>query len=279
MAPGQSLRVAERESGVVTRCNSRRVRNVLGIPFNAMTMSEALDTIDEAIAHRKRIQVGVVNAAKFVNMKRDDALWHDVLSSDLIFADGMSVVWASRILGCPLPERVTGIDLMMGMLARGHKKRYRIFFLGARDDVLEAVVERVGREYPGVQVAGKRNGYYEEGDEAAIALEIRRSAADVLLVAMTSPKKEKFLARWSDTLNVAVCHGVGGSFDVYAGKVERAPQRWQELGLEWLFRLKQEPGRLWKRYLVTNALFAGMVMSGYVRRRLASAGTAGKSGQ
>ncbi len=254
------------------------VKEVLGIPINAMTMSRALDAIDEAIVLRKSVQIGVVNAAKIVNMRRDPALRQDVLSSDLIFADGMSVVWASRILGRRLPERVAGIDLMMGMLVRGDKKGYRIFFLGATDDVLGAVVDRVGREYPGVQVAGRQNGYFKESEEEGIARRIRESRADILLVAITSPKKEKFLARWSETINVPVSHGVGGSFDVYAGKVERAPESWQKLGLEWLYRLKQEPGRLWKRYLVTNTLFAGMVLRAFVLGPFTSGRPAGKGG-
>jgi N-acetylglucosaminyldiphosphoundecaprenol N-acetyl-beta-D-mannosaminyltransferase len=120
-------------------------------------------------------------------------------------------------------------------------------------------------DYPGVQVAGSRDGYFKDAEEQAVAADIGASRADILLVAMTSPKKEKFLARWSETLGVPVCHGVGGSFDVMAGKVERAPDLWQRLGLEWLYRVKQEPRRLWRRYLVTNALFCGMLCSAFVR--------------
>lgn len=263
----------------MTISDSYAVRRILGIPICATTMDGALDAIDDAISTRKRIQIGVVNAAKIVNMRRNPALRQDVLSSDLIFADGMSVVWASRILGQPLPERVAGIDIMMGMLARGNRKGYRIFFLGATDEVLEEVTERARREYPGVHVAGKKNGYYKEEEAEGIALEIRNSNADILLVAITSPKKEKFLARWNDTMNVPVCHGVGGSFDVYAGKVVRAPESWQKLGLEWLYRLKQEPGRLWKRYLVTNTLFSWMVLSELFRRPFLAAESSRKGGR
>jgi len=245
------------------------IRTLFGIPISAMTMDEVLDTVDQAIVARHRIQLGVVNAAKIVNMARNAVLREDVLSSDLIFADGMSVVWASRLLGRPLPERVAGIDIMMGMLARGDKKGYGIYFLGATDEVLELVVDRVRREFPGVRVAGARNGYFGEGEEEEVAWRIRESRADILLVAITSPKKERFLARWSAVMDVPVCHGVGGSFDVYAGKVERAPVSWQNLGLEWLYRLKQEPGRLWKRYLVTNTIFGWMVLSELLRRIVA----------
>lgn len=241
------------------------VQNMLGIPICSMTMDEVLALIDRAIADRGRLQIGVVNAAKIVNMRRDEVLRNDVMSSDIILPDGTSVVWASRILWRPLPERVAGIDLMMGMLRRGNENRYRIYCLGATDDVLEKTTARIAADYPSVQLVGWHNGYFTTEQEPAIADEIIAAKPDILLVAMSSPKKEKFLARWNDRLDVPVCHGVGGSFDVMAGKVQRAPDRWQRLGFEWLYRLLQEPRRLWRRYLVTNTLFCGMVLQEYLR--------------
>jgi N-acetylglucosaminyldiphosphoundecaprenol N-acetyl-beta-D-mannosaminyltransferase len=231
------------------------VRDVLGVPIAATTLEGALDLIDETISTNGQIQVGVVNAAKIVNMQRDAMLREDVLSSDVIFADGISVVWAGRLLGRPLPERVAGIDLMHGMLERGRGRGYRVFCLGATDDVLERTVAQIAIDYPGVQVVGHQNGYFGSTDEPAVAAAIAASKANILFVAMTSPKKENFLGKWGKELGVNVCHGVGGSFDVVAGKVRRAPVMWQRLGLEWLYRVKQEPGRLWRRYLVTNTLF------------------------
>lgn len=241
------------------------VQNMLGIPISSMTMDQVLALIDRTIADRGRLQIGVVNAAKIVNMRRDEVLRNDVMSSDIILPDGASVVWASRILGRPLPERVAGIDLMMGMLRRGNENRYRIYCLGATDDVLEKAAARIAADYPGVHLAGRHNGYFATEEEPAIADEIIAAKPDILLVAMSSPKKEKFLARWNNRLDVPVCHGVGGSFDVMAGKVQRAPERWQRLGFEWLYRLLQEPRRLWRRYLVTNTLFCGMVLQEYLR--------------
>lgn len=242
------------------------MRSILGVPVAAVTMGEALDLVDQAVRSRSRLQIGVVNAAKVVNMRRDPFLRDDVLSSDVIFADGMAVVWAGKVLGEPLPERVPGIDLMMGILERGNTRAYRVFFLGATKDVLDAVVSRAKVDFPGLVVAGCQDGYFKAEAEEAVASAIAASRADVLFVAMTSPKKEKFLARWAETMGVPVCHGVGGSFDVYSGKVQRAPQAWQRLGLEWLYRVKQEPGRLWRRYLVTNALFGGMLVAEWFRR-------------
>lgn len=246
------------------------VKELFGVPLHALTMEQVLDRVDETIARRGRLLIGVVNAAKVVNMNRDPALRRAVLDANLILADGMSVVWASRLLRKSLPERVAGIDLMLAMLERGRRVGRRVYCLGASQEVLESAVARIERQYPGIVIAGRRNGYFREQDEARIADDIRAARADILLVAMTSPKKEEFLARWFEHLEVPVCHGVGGSFDVLAGKVRRAPPAWQRLGLEWLYRIVQEPRRMWRRYLVTNTLFFGMLWRELRGREFAS---------
>lgn len=235
------------------------IRELFGIPIAALTVRDAVKLVDQAIARRQRLLIGVVNAAKVVNMRRDPELSASVLASDVIVADGFSVVLAGRLLGRPLPERVAGIDLMQAILARASERRYRVYCLGATDDVLAGTEREIARLYPGVELAGRHNGYFSTEEEPAIAGDIAASRADVLFVAMTSPKKERFLSAWGPALDVPVCHGVGGSFDVLAGKVRRAPDRWQRLGLEWLYRVRQEPGRLWRRYLVTNSIFMGML--------------------
>lgn len=244
-------------TGAIT---SRHVCHILGVPIDAISMSEVLTRIDDAIIHRRRLCLGVVNAAKIVNMRRDPRLQKAVLSSDLIVADGMSIVWAARMLNRPLPERVTGIDLMLGMLRQGNARRYRVYCLGATAEVLDKTIAHIAAEYPDVVVVGRQHGYFAEKDEPAIAARIAGAQPDVLFVAMTSPKKEEFLARWAESISVPVCHGVGGSFEILAGSIRRAPERWQRLGLEWLFRVCQEPRRLWRRYLVTNTLFCAFVI-------------------
>jgi len=245
------------------------IRRLFGIPIAAITMADAVARVERAIADRARLHIGVVNAAKIVNMHRDARLRDDVLASDLVLADGMSIVWASRVLGGPLPERVAGIDLMHTMLARGDRLGWRVFCLGATEQVLGRTLAAFRGMYPDVQFVGAHHGYFSPADEPALAAGIAAARPDILLVAMTSPRKEQFLARWSPTLGVPVCHGVGGSFDVVAGEVRRAPAAWQRLGLEWLYRVKQEPRRLWKRYLVTNTLFVRLVL-----RELARTGRA-----
>jgi N-acetylglucosaminyldiphosphoundecaprenol N-acetyl-beta-D-mannosaminyltransferase len=242
--------------------------NVFGVSINRLSRAEALDRIDAAIASRSKLHIGVVNAAKMVNMGRDPMLKNDVLRSDMILADGIAVVWAAQFLSkLSLPERVAGIDIMFGVFKRGNAKGYRVFLLGATEEISQEVARQLGRDYPGVVLAGRRNGYFSDDEEEEIAHQIAASKADVLFVAITSPKKEKFMARWAGVMNVPVVHGVGGSFDVMAGKVEQAPVIWQKLGLEWLYRVKQEPGRLWKRYLVTNSIFCAMVLKQYLSDR------------
>jgi N-acetylglucosaminyldiphosphoundecaprenol N-acetyl-beta-D-mannosaminyltransferase len=243
----------------------QNVVSLFGINVHSASMAQALDDIHDAINTRHSLNIGMLNAAKIVNMKRNPALGEDVTSSNLIMADGSSVVMASKILRKKLPERVAGIDLMHGILARGDKLGYRVFCLGASEQISKKVVSEIAHRYPGVVIAGRQNGYFSADEEAGVAEEIAESQADVLFVAITSPKKEQFMARWNPTMQVPVVHGVGGSFDVLAGKVERAPLLWQKYSMEWLYRVKQEPGRLWKRYLITNTLFVGMLAKEMVK--------------
>jgi N-acetylglucosaminyldiphosphoundecaprenol N-acetyl-beta-D-mannosaminyltransferase len=252
---GQESAVAQVQESAVARVH------LLGIPIDPLTMEDVLARVDEAIERRTRLHIGVVNAAKLVNMRRESGLRQDVLASDLILADGVAVVWASRLMGDPLPERVAGIDLMLAMLRRGALRGYRVYCLGATQDVLDRAVDRMVAEFPGISIVGRRNGYFAVDEEEGVARDVAAARPDILFVAMTSPKKENFLRRFAPHMEVPVCHGVGGSFDVLAGKVRRAPVAWQRLGLEWLYRVLQEPRRLWKRYLVTNTTFCAMVLS------------------
>jgi len=242
---------------------------LFGIPILSVTMSEILDVLHKQIKEREPIQIGVVNAAKVVNMHRDKSLKEDVLSSDIILADGAGVVLASVLLRKPLPERVTGIDLMYELFQKGTTLSYRVYCLGATEAVSKTMEDKIKSDYPGLILAGRHNGYFTSEEEESIANEIAESKADILLVAMTSPKKENFLARWSDRMNVPICHGVGGSFDVMAGKVKRAPILWQRMGMEWLFRVIQEPRRMWKRYLVTNTIFMWLLLKELGKKLLA----------
>jgi N-acetylglucosaminyldiphosphoundecaprenol N-acetyl-beta-D-mannosaminyltransferase len=241
--------------------------NVMGCPITKLSLNDFVDAAEEFIVSRTPHYIAVVNAAKIVKMRSDRELEQSVLSADLIGADGVPLVWASRLLGNGLPGRVNGTDLMDRLLARAHEKGYRIFFFGAKEEVLQVVLAKVRARYPGVRIVGFRNGYFNRADEPAIVRHIRDSRADILFIAFGTPRKELWVKQYLSAMGVAVVHGVGGSFDVLAGVIPRAPLWMQKYGLEWLFRLLQEPRRMWRRYLITNAQFILLFLKEWFRCR------------
>ena len=238
--------------------------NFLNIPLDVLTMDETINKIDEAVLFDKQVHHCVINAGKVVKIQNDIILRESVLNSDIINADGMSIVWAARLLGHKIIERVAGVDLMENLVQLAHEKSYSCFFLGANQQVVEKIVSDYSVRYSEKIIAGFRNGYFDEKDEKKIIKKIKDSGADFLFVAITSPKKEIFLNKYKNELkNINLIMGVGGSFDVISGKVKRAPKYIQIIGMEWFYRLIQEPKRMWKRYLVGNTLFVFMVIKQY----------------
>lgn len=234
---------------------------ICNVPVDALTMDETVALIDESIQKKENLHHVVVNAAKLVNAQKDAELKASIVECDIINADGQSIVWAARFLKEDLPERVAGIDLMDNLVALASRKNYKIFFLGAKEDVVNKVVKIFSEKYSPEIIAGYRNGYFGKEEELEIAKQIRDSKADILFVAMSSPKKEIFLNKYKDVMNVPFIMGVGGSFDVVSGKVKRAPVWMQNICLEWFYRTMQEPGRMWKRYLTTNIAFVKLLVT------------------
>jgi N-acetylglucosaminyldiphosphoundecaprenol N-acetyl-beta-D-mannosaminyltransferase len=233
--------------------------DILGCPIDRMGMADTLAAIERTIAAGRYTQHMAINAAKLVAMHDDPKLRQIIDECGLVSADGQSVVWASQLLKDPLPERVAGIDLMEQLLALAERRGYRVYFLGARANVLEQAVDRLLAKYPGLTVAGSRDGYFSDDEASAVCDAVRASRPDVLFVAMSSPRKEYFLGEYGPDLGAPFVMGVGGSIDVIAGMTRRAPAAWQRLGLEWLFRLLQEPRRMFRRYAVTNTRFIALV--------------------
>jgi N-acetylglucosaminyldiphosphoundecaprenol N-acetyl-beta-D-mannosaminyltransferase len=229
-------------------------------------MSGTLDLVQKAIESKEQIHHVVVNAGKVVQLQKDLQLRESVNSSDIINADGQAVVWAANFLNKPLKERVAGIDLMQNLVKLAASKKYKIYFLGAEEDVVSKTVAHYSKEFGQEIVAGYRNGYYQPEEENEVINDIVSSEANILFVAITSPKKENFLYKYKNELaSVNFIMGVGGSFDVIAGKTKRAPVWMQDMGLEWLYRLLQEPKRMWKRYLVGNSKFILLVLKEKLR--------------
>lgn len=239
-----------------------------GVDICALSMAQTVDAVQELMLNHGQAQHGVVNAAKIVAMQRDRGLGRILRQCDMVSADGQSVVWASRLLGRALPERVTGIDLMAELLKSCEQHGHSVYFVGAKPDVLEKFVAAVRRRYPALRIAGHHHGYFDEQQSRLLVGRIRRSAPDLLFVGMDTPRKEYWLSRNLNKLHVPFSMGVGGAFDVWAGRTRRAPRWVQSLGLEWLFRLAQDPRRLWRRYLVDNAVFVFLVAKELWRTRV-----------
>lgn len=229
-----------------------------GCPMDVCTMDEVVECIAHNVSLNRFTQHVVVNVAKIVHMQSDATLKRSVESCDIINIDGMGVVWGARLLGHRVPERIAGIDLFERLLGMAAERGHAVFLLGATQEVVDAAAKECERRFPGLRIAGRHHGYFWK-NESEVVEKIRASGARLLFVGITSPKKEHFINKWRDQLGVAFAMGVGGSFDVMAGKVKRAPHWMQRSGLEWLFRVIQEPKRMWKRYLVTNTRF-GLIL-------------------
>ncbi|MFI8304460.1 WecB/TagA/CpsF family glycosyltransferase [Streptomyces sp. NPDC085927] len=240
-------------------------QSLFGIELDPLTMDQTVERCLAAVRDGGQLEIGVVNAAKLVNMRRDPRLAEAVAGCDLVLADGQAVVWAGRVLRAPLPERVAGIDLFLRLLAEAESAGMSVYFLGARQEVLQEMLRRVADRFPGLEVAGSRHGYFDDSEQEAVADSIARSGARMLFLGMTSPKKEIFTAAHGARTGARVVHGVGGSFDILAGVTRRAPESWQRRGLEWLYRALQEPRRLGRRYLTTNAAFVLMTARERIR--------------
>ncbi len=221
-----------------------------------LTMDETIEYVDVFIREKRPLHLVGINADKINEIQKDVRLKNIINESGIINADGVSVIWASGLLGKPLKERVAGIDLMYELLAHAEKKGYIVYLLGAKQHIVEKTYQNIKKLHPDLQIAGYRNGYFKKDEWHLIADELRQSKADIIFIGISSPLKEylvEYLQKEED-LN-AVLMGVGGSFDVISGEIARAPKWMRNIGLEWFFRFLQEPKRLGKRYFVGNIEF------------------------
>lgn len=239
--------------------NRQRIE-MMGCQVDNLTMEETLQTIEGFIASGKPHQHVVVNVDKLVKAQHDLELRRIINECALINADGMPVVWASRLLGKPLKERVAGVDLFDALMKRAAQKGWRVYLLGAKEDVVSKVRTIYQDRLPSLVFAGHRNGYWTAAEEPAIVDEITSTKADLLFVAISSPKKEHFLGAYQATMKIPFAMGVGGTFDVAAGKVKRAPIWMQKTGLEWFYRFLQEPRRMFRRYFIEDMKFFGLFL-------------------
>lgn len=231
---------------------------IMNTYVNVVSMDETIRRVEKIIEKGKPTQHVVINASKVNLMEDDPELRRIVNSCPLINADGASIVWAAKKLGVPLKERVTGCDLFQELVKVAIEKGYKIYLFGAKEEVVTKVKAIYEEQYPGIQIVGYRNGYFTEADEPEIVKNMAESGADMMFVAFSSPKKEYWVNKYLEQLNIPFVMGVGGSFDIVAGVTERAPKWFQDHGLEWFYRFIQEPRRMWKRYIIGNTKFVGL---------------------
>ncbi|WP_107876872.1 WecB/TagA/CpsF family glycosyltransferase [Pseudoduganella sp. UC29_71] len=239
---------------------------MMGCQVDNLTMEETLQTIDGFIQSGKPHQHVVVNVDKLVKAAHDAELRRIINDCALVNVDGMPVVWASRLLGKPLKERVAGVDLFEALMQRSSRTGWRVFLLGAREEVVSEVKRQYEIKYPGLTVCGYRNGYWKPEEEAGVVEQIRAAQADLLFVAISSPKKEHFLGQYQEHMKIPFAMGVGGTFDVAVGRVKRAPLWMQKSGLEWFYRFLQEPRRMFRRYFIEDMAFVWLFLKEAARR-------------
>lgn len=228
---------------------------ILNTYIDNLSMAETVEEVDKFIVSNRPLHLMGVNADK-INTLQDDAQLREIVNGcDIINADGASVIWASKVLKKPLKERVAGIDLMQELLVHAEQQGYGVYFLGAKENVVKKMVMIFKKRYPKLKISGYRNGYLKKEDWPQLLELINKSGAQIVFVGITSPLKEYLVEYFQEQGSTCVYMGVGGSFDVLSGNIPRAPLWMQKCSLEWLFRVMQEPRRLFKRYFVGNFRF------------------------
>jgi len=238
--------------------------NLLDTLIDCVDADQAMAQIDGFVQSKRPHHVVTANV-DFLRLASQDAGFQSIVNdADLVLADGMPLVWASRRQLTPLPCRVTGVDMILACAQLAARRGYSIFLLGAAPGVAYQAAEVLQQRFPGLRIAGTYSPpaaeMTEQDDDAGVRM-VRAARPDMLFVAFGAPKQEHWIRAHQETLNVPVCMGVGGSFDMLAGNVRRAPVWIQRHGLEWLYRLAQEPRRLWKRYIVHDLpVFARLML-------------------
>ena len=233
------------------------IATILDVPVVPYTMDEAVTKLTQDTLRQKRNFVVTANA-EIIMMAQDDKEYKTLLAetADLILPDGAGTVWAGNYLGYTIPERVAGYDLYLRLLEEAAKNNIPVYFFGGKPGIAEEAAEEGKRRWPGLKMAGCRNGYFSAEEEPEIIEDINRSGAVMLFAALGAPKQEKWLAKYRDQLKPCLLMGIGGSFDVLAGKVQRAPKWMQDARLEWFYRLVKQPSRFGRMLALPKFVFA-----------------------
>ncbi|MCI3921373.1 WecB/TagA/CpsF family glycosyltransferase [Paenibacillus sp. TRM 82003] len=235
--------------------------SLFGVAVSKMAMQETVAYLVDAVRRRRTTHVVTANPIMFMTGFEDESFMRMLESADLVVPDGAGLVWAASKVGKPVSERVAGYDLVQELFRIGAEEGWRVYLLGTSQEVLEAARAKIEQRYPGLAIVGCRNGYFGPAEDEAVVREIAAASPDMLLVGRSTYTQDPWIANYKSELNVPVMIGVGGSFDVMAGKLKRAPVWMQRLKLEWLYRLAQEPTR-WRRMLVLPKFALKVMLNG-----------------
>jgi N-acetylglucosaminyldiphosphoundecaprenol N-acetyl-beta-D-mannosaminyltransferase len=247
-------------------------RRLFGLPFAAASLPEVADHVLARLDAGRSCVVVTPNTDHVVRLARDPAVREAYARADVVLADGMPLVWAAAALGTPLPERVTGVDLAFRVAALLPERDGSLFLLGGPEGAADAAADGLQRWFPSLRVAGTHHGFFDPADGVDVVRRINASGATALFVGMGSPRQERWAVARRARLAPRLILCVGGALDVLAGRRRRAPGWMQHTGLEWAYRLAQEPGRLWRRYLVEDAAFVPLLYREWRARRTTPAG-------
>jgi N-acetylglucosaminyldiphosphoundecaprenol N-acetyl-beta-D-mannosaminyltransferase len=248
---------------------------IRGLRLLNLALEDAVAAIESAVLGGSKTRVAFVNA-DCVNIAANDKTYRDRLAAmDWVFVDGIGMRIAGRLLNQPVRDNVNGTDLFPRLCEALARHGRSLYLLGGRPGVAEAAADWARTRFPGLQIAGSRDGYFGADDTDAVVAEIQKTRPDVLLVAMGVPVQEAWMAHHAAATGATVTLGVGGLFDYYSGRIPRAPLWMRRLGLEWIFRLLQEPGRLWRRYLIGNVVFLARIGRDWFGRALSPTPTRG----
>jgi N-acetylglucosaminyldiphosphoundecaprenol N-acetyl-beta-D-mannosaminyltransferase len=241
---------------------------IINTYVNAISLDNVVTEVFAAIGRGEKKHIVFINALKIYEIKKDARMAKAVEEAEFILADGVPTVWASILLGRRLPGRVNGTDLFERLLKESAHRNTKVFLLGASQKSLERLESRLRELYPALQIAGARNGYFTDSQDGEVIGQINQSGADILFLGFSSPKKELWAHKYKHAITVPIIDGVGGSFDVVAGIIPRAPLWMQKSGLEWLHRVIKQPRRMFRRYLVSNSVFVYLVLRSFITERI-----------
>ncbi len=255
------------EATLVEKNSTSRKIEFLGLPFDNLSMSELLTEIESSVKHRTRNLIFTPNVALLIWSRKDAYLKEAYRTCTTLTVDGYAIYYAMKLLGLPIKATLSPSVFYHPLLDQADRNKYRLYLVGARPHVVQKNVEVLETDYPGIQVVGSHHGYFDPlNPPPELLMDIAQKQVDVVLVGMSTPQKEQFIREHCDDMQAAVYIGVGGMFDIMAGEAKYAPRLVRVLALEWLYRLVQEPRRLWKRYLLTNSQFLYLVFLEVLKR-------------